>query len=111
MKMKFYVFIMLIAFGFLSMVSTASALFIDNGIVGDGSWEVDVLDGGESRTPFYSEPGRFYAALGTAAGRKCIFAPVRSLRPGHPGLYQPRVSLSVRVLLQRSGDETDLASA
>lgn len=34
----------------VSLATTAEAVFIDNGVVGDGRWQVDALAGGESQT-------------------------------------------------------------
>ena len=45
------------ALALAAAAAPAEAVFIDNGVAGDGSWEVDVLDGGETRTAYLDPAG------------------------------------------------------
>lgn len=45
------------ALALAAAVAPAQAVLIDNGVVGDGFWQVDVLDGGETRNAYLDPAG------------------------------------------------------
>lgn len=48
-----------------SLVTTSEAVFVDNGVSGDGRWQVDALAGGESRTGNLDPVGTPGGTVGT----------------------------------------------